>query len=195
MLSARSPKNIKISTFEKAWKSSHFRPDNQRQISLDLSRTCRYQKRLISLVSFANFFEIMWSAQCEYSKSISSVLFLLFWWGVLLYSKRNVEIIEERCCSIQRGVQISSFFRDIQRLNRLRDSCCSYSITRCWCRFNLIIWCNIEIFLDIFKNLKFALFFIVFRRLHKWAMFVFFLRSLCKTRIKIRETHYEFFLY
>jgi hypothetical protein len=47
--SARFSKNIKISTFEKTSKSSHFRPDNQRQISLDLSRGYSYWKRMISL--------------------------------------------------------------------------------------------------------------------------------------------------
>jgi hypothetical protein len=104
MFNARLSKNIKISTSEKASKSSHFRLDNQRQISFMSSHTCRYRMRLINLVSFANFFEIMWFAQCEYSKRISSVFFLLSWWEVLLYSKRNVEVIKEKCCDIQRDV-------------------------------------------------------------------------------------------
>jgi hypothetical protein len=97
MLSARSPKNIKISTFEKAWKSSHFRSDNQRQISLDLSHTCRVRKRLISLINFATFFEIIRLARCEYSKLVS----------VYSFPKENVLVFEEGCAFIQRGVFVS----------------------------------------------------------------------------------------
>jgi hypothetical protein len=41
-------KNIKIWTFGKASKSSHFRSDNQRQISLVSNHACRYRMRLIS---------------------------------------------------------------------------------------------------------------------------------------------------
>jgi hypothetical protein len=66
--SARLSKNIKISTFEKASKRSHFRSDNQRQISLDLSHSCRYRMRLISSVNSANFFEMMSLARCEYNE-------------------------------------------------------------------------------------------------------------------------------
>jgi hypothetical protein len=63
----------KISTFEKASKSSHFRSDNKRQISLDLSLTCRYRKRLISLINYANFFEIITFACYEYSEYVDDV--------------------------------------------------------------------------------------------------------------------------
>ncbi len=40
----------------------------QRQISLDLSHSCRYRMRLISLVKSANCFEIMSLAHCEYNR-------------------------------------------------------------------------------------------------------------------------------
>jgi hypothetical protein len=107
MLNARSPKNIKTSTFEKASKSSHFRSDNQRQISVELSHSCRYQKRLISLINFATFFEIIRFARCEYSKWICSVPFLSFLSGVLLYPDGGVDITGEGCWGNQRGVAIS----------------------------------------------------------------------------------------
>jgi hypothetical protein len=60
-------KNIKISTFEKASKSSHFRSDNQCQISLDSSHTCRNRKRLISLINFATLYFVRRQASREYS--------------------------------------------------------------------------------------------------------------------------------
>jgi hypothetical protein len=97
VFSVRLPKNIKSSTFEKASKSSRFRPDNQRQISLDLSHTCRVQKRLISLINSATFFEIISLARCEYSKLVS----------VYSFSKGSVLVFEEECTCIQRGVSVS----------------------------------------------------------------------------------------
>jgi hypothetical protein len=97
MLSARSLKNIKISTLKKAWKSSHFRPDNQRQISLDLSHTCRIRKRLISLINSATFFEIIRLARCEYSKLVS----------VYSFPEGSVLVFEGGCAYIQRGVPVS----------------------------------------------------------------------------------------
>ncbi len=75
MLSARSLKHIKTSTFEKALT---FRLDNQRQISLKLSHTCRYRKRLISLINSANFFEIITFACCEYSEYSEYISYLSF---------------------------------------------------------------------------------------------------------------------
>jgi hypothetical protein len=97
MLSARSSKNIKISTFEKASKSFHFRSDNQRQISLDLNYTCRIRKRLISLINFEIFLEIIRLTRCEYSK-------LVF---VYSFSEGGVLVSEEGCAYIQRGVSVS----------------------------------------------------------------------------------------
>jgi hypothetical protein len=97
MLSVRSPKNIKISTFEKASKSSHFKSDNQRQISLDLSHTCRIRKRLISLINSATFFEIIRLARCEYSKHAS----------VYAFPEGSVLVSEGGCACIQRGVPVS----------------------------------------------------------------------------------------
>jgi hypothetical protein len=94
---ARSSKNIKISTFEKASKSSHFESDNQRQISFDLLRFCRYRMRLTSLISSQTFFEIMWSARCQYSKCM--------WWAS--WSKKSVEIISRSVEIISRNVEIS----------------------------------------------------------------------------------------
>jgi hypothetical protein len=105
VLSARSPKNIKTSTFEKASKSSHFRSDNQRQISLDLSHTCRIRKRLISLINFATFSEIIRLARCEYSKLVS----------VYSFSKESVLVFKERCACIQRNVFVSTFLIYLQR--------------------------------------------------------------------------------
>ncbi len=104
--SARSPKNIKISTFERASKSSHFRLDNQRQISLVSSHTCRNRKRLISLISSQTFFEIIRSARCEYSKLLS------------VYSLvRGVLISGGRCPGNQRGVSLSRPFSKNQILS------------------------------------------------------------------------------
>jgi hypothetical protein len=100
VFSVRLSKNIKSSTFEKASKSSHFRPDNQRQISLDLSHTCRIRKRLISLINFAAFFEIIRLARCEYSKLVS----------VYSLSKESVLVFEEKCACIQRDVFVSLLF-------------------------------------------------------------------------------------
>jgi hypothetical protein len=101
MFSARSPKNIKISTFEKPSKSSSFRPDDQRQILLDLLRSYRYKMRLISLIRSQTFFEIMWSDRCEYSKCM--------WWAS--WSKRSVEITWGGCRDNQRGVNLFAFFK------------------------------------------------------------------------------------
>jgi hypothetical protein len=97
MLNVRSLKNIKTSTLKKAWKSSHFRPDNQRQISLDLSHTCRIRKRLISLINSATFFEIIRLARCEYSKLVS----------VYSFPEGSVLVSEGGCAYIQRGVSVS----------------------------------------------------------------------------------------
>ncbi len=56
------------------WKSSHFRSDNRRQISLDLSHACRYRKRLISSISLQNFYVVVLQTCCEYNEHV----FLLF---------------------------------------------------------------------------------------------------------------------
>ncbi len=106
MLSVRSSKNIRSSTFEKASKSSHFRPDNQRQISLDLSYTCRVRKPLISLINSATFFEIIRLARCEYSKLDVCTISL----HLQSFSKRSREdvlLFEEKCACIQRDVFVS----------------------------------------------------------------------------------------
>jgi hypothetical protein len=52
-LSARLRRTSKSQLLKKL---SHFRPDNQRQISLDLNHACRYRKRLISSIILQNFY-------------------------------------------------------------------------------------------------------------------------------------------
>ncbi len=83
----------KFWTSERASKSSHFRPDNQRQISLVLNHTCRNRKRLISLINSATFFEIMRLARCEYSKYfceiVSIVVFEVFPSDLVSECQRN----------------------------------------------------------------------------------------------------------
>ncbi len=83
-------KNIKISTFEKASKSSHFRSDKQRQISLNLSHTCRNRKRLINLINFATLYVVRRQDCREYS---------MYSRNVFLYS-RNVFMYSKKCLSI-----------------------------------------------------------------------------------------------
>ncbi len=63
----RSSKNIKI---WKVSKSSHFRLDNQRQISLVLSHSCRDRKRLISSINLRNFYVAILQTHCEYSEHV-----------------------------------------------------------------------------------------------------------------------------
>jgi hypothetical protein len=91
-------KNITISIFEKVSKSSHFRSDNQRQISLDLSHTCKIRKRLISLINFATFLKIIRLARCEYSKLVS----------VYSFSKESVLVFEEECAYNRRKMCLYS---------------------------------------------------------------------------------------
>jgi hypothetical protein len=95
--SARLSKNIKISTFEKASKSSHFRSDKQRQISLNLSHTCRNRKRLISLINFATLYVVRRQVCREYSMYSRGVS--LYSRGVSLYS-RSVFMYSKRCLFI-----------------------------------------------------------------------------------------------
>jgi hypothetical protein len=96
---ARLSKNIKISTFEKASKSFHFRFNKQRQISLNLNHICRNRKRLINLINFANLYFIKRQVCREYS----------------MYSARCSSIremclcIREMCSCIQRDVFLFSF--------------------------------------------------------------------------------------
>jgi hypothetical protein len=99
-LSARLPKNIETSTFEKAFKSSHFRSDNQRQISLDLSHTCRNQKRFISLINPATLYVVRRQACCEYSEQICAVLLTYLLYHVL---KQGVPV-SEGCVHVSKGV-------------------------------------------------------------------------------------------
>ncbi len=97
MFNVHLSKNSKSSTFEKASKSSHFRFDDQLQISLDLSHTCRIRKHLIELINFVTFFEIIRLARCEYSKLVS----------VYSFSKESAFVFEEKCACIQRDVFVS----------------------------------------------------------------------------------------
>ncbi len=109
MFSVRLPKNIKSSTFEKASKSSHFRPDNQRRISLDLSYTDRNRNRLISLTSSQTFFEIIRLARWEYSKLDVCTISL----HLQPFSKRSREgvlLFEEGCVYIRRDVFVSLLY-------------------------------------------------------------------------------------
>jgi hypothetical protein len=79
-------------------KSSHFRPDNQRQISLVLNYISRDRKRLISLTSSQTLFEIMRSARCMCVASKAT------------YSKQGVPVSggrHSRCPANQRGVPLS----------------------------------------------------------------------------------------
>jgi hypothetical protein len=103
MFSVRLPKNIKSSTFEKASKSSHFRPDNQRQISLDLSHTCRVRKRLISLMNSATFLKIIRFARCEYSK-LDVCTISLHLQPFNKRSREDVLVSGEECAYIRRGM-------------------------------------------------------------------------------------------
>jgi hypothetical protein len=55
-------------------KKLSFQSDNQRQISLDLSHTCRYQKRLISSIILQNFYVAVLRARCEYDEHVFSLI-------------------------------------------------------------------------------------------------------------------------
>jgi hypothetical protein len=68
----------KISTFERASKSSHFRLDNQRQTSLVSNHTCRNRKRLISSINLQNFYVAVLQAHCEYSEYVRAKLLATF---------------------------------------------------------------------------------------------------------------------
>ncbi len=106
-------KNIKSSTFEKISKSSHFRFDVQRQISLDLNHTCRIRKRLINLINFAIFFEIIRLARCEYNKLVVCTISLHLVKDhvkMCLYLKKDVLIFEKKCACIQRNVFVLLFY-------------------------------------------------------------------------------------
>jgi hypothetical protein len=107
VFSVRLSKNIKSSTFEKASKSSHFRPDNQRQISLVLSHTCRIRKRLISSINFATFFEIIRLARCEYSK-LDVCTISLHLQSISKRSREDVLLSEEECAYIRRRMCLYS---------------------------------------------------------------------------------------
>jgi hypothetical protein len=107
MFNVRLSKNIKSSTFEKASKSSHFRPDNQRQISLDLSHTCRIRKRLISLINFVTFLKIIRLTRCEYSK-LDVCTISLHLQSFNKRSREDVLIFEERCAYIRREMCLYS---------------------------------------------------------------------------------------
>jgi hypothetical protein len=107
MFNARSSKNIKISTFEKARESSHFRPDNQRQISLDLNSTFRIRKNLISLINFATSFEIIRLARCEYSK-LDVCTISLHLQSFNKRSREDVLLLKEECVYIRRRVCLYS---------------------------------------------------------------------------------------
>ncbi len=100
-------KNIKSSTFKKTLKSSHFKSDNQRQISLDLSHTCRIRKRLISLIKFATFFEIIRLARCEYNK-LDVCTISLHLQSFNKKSREDVFLFEERCVYIRRRMCLYS---------------------------------------------------------------------------------------
>jgi hypothetical protein len=127
-------KNIKISTSEKASKSSHFKPDNQRQISLVLSYAFRYRMRLINLVSFAIFFEIMRLGCREYSKHCSCYLFWL----------RDVAVSGEGCWGNRRGVlRYSKRCSNILILNILQNQMINTS--RMW------LLTLFDIFIEIFE--------------------------------------------
>jgi hypothetical protein len=93
----------KISTFERASKSSYFRLDNQRSISLVSSHTCRDRKRLISSINLRNFYVAVLQAHCEYSEYVRAKLFATFLSDLTsecqcirrvmsTYSKNNVKI-------------------------------------------------------------------------------------------------------
>ncbi len=92
------------SQLEKVSKSSHFRSNNRRQISLDLSHACRYRKRLISLASSQTYLKIIRLTRCEYSEHICVVLLSyllnhvpgrvsLYPRGVSMYSKGCLPIL------------------------------------------------------------------------------------------------------
>jgi hypothetical protein len=114
--SARLSKNIKISTFEKVSKRSHFRPDNQRQISLDLSHFCRYRMLLISLVNFATFFKFMSLARYEYSRYEARRSFIC----------EMCFCISEMCLCISRSVYVfvlkKNYFRKRKTKKKLNQN-------------------------------------------------------------------------
>jgi hypothetical protein len=81
MFNVRSSKNIKNSILEKVAKSFHFRSDNQRQITLDLSDAYKYRMRSISLMILRNFLIAISQACCEYNKQVwsRSLYSILLW--------------------------------------------------------------------------------------------------------------------
>jgi hypothetical protein len=107
MFNVRLSKNIKSSTFEKASKSSHFKSDNQRQISLDLSHTCKIQKRLINLINFATFLKIIRLARCEYNK-LDVCTISLHLQSFNKRSREDVLLFEEECAYIRRRMCLYS---------------------------------------------------------------------------------------
>jgi hypothetical protein len=52
-------RRTRVTSLKELQKSSHFRHENQRQISLDLNHSCRTRKRLISLINQRNFFVVV----------------------------------------------------------------------------------------------------------------------------------------
>ncbi len=115
VFSVRFSKNIKT---ERASKSSHFRSDNQRQISLVLSHTCRNRKRLINLTNSQTFFEIIRLARCEYSKLVSVYSFskgcAYIRRGVCSYPEGGVRLFKEMCSYLY-----SSYYLSIILMNQI----------------------------------------------------------------------------
>jgi hypothetical protein len=77
-------KNIKIS---KISKNSHFRLDNQRQISLDSSHICRYRKRLINLIRSRIFRD-----HTINSLRVQSAYLLVYFPRMSVYHEENVRL-------------------------------------------------------------------------------------------------------
>jgi hypothetical protein len=115
---------------QKVSKTSHFRPDNQGQISLDLSYTDKNRKSLISLTSSQTFLEIIQLARCEYSKLAS----VFFSGRKCACIRREVCLYSKRMCSYHYSIIITCYI-----------TCCITHIFRNYSNFysnNLNIYSN-----------------------------------------------------
>jgi hypothetical protein len=104
----------KSQLLKKLQKALTFRLDNQRQISLDLSHTCRNRKRLISLINFATLYFVRRQACREYSM-----------YAARCSSIRRVCLCIRGVCSyIQRDVSLFLLFvYSISQINNVTMNC------------------------------------------------------------------------
>jgi hypothetical protein len=126
---------------KKLQKAFTFRLEYQREISLDLNHSCRYRKRLISLINFATLYIVKRQVCCKYSEHIC-VVFLSY---LLCHVQKQSVTFFEKCVHVFKEMSLYPHSKNID-LKKEKKIYCTEILCVCKKSTSLILSSQVRFF-------------------------------------------------